>query len=94
MIYQTLILKLDGLAAKRAVVPLRLQGGEDQEDIPDDTETDDLLRSLAATEIVATGFRWRRSRWGRLCPVALYEGHITQGSPQFAVRCVSTYQFL
>jgi len=82
---KTLILKLDGLAAKRAVVPLRLQGGEDQEDIPDDTETDDLLRSLAATEIVATGFRWRRSRWGRLCPVALYEGHITQGSPQFAV---------
>ena len=77
------------MAAERAAVPLRLQGGEDQEEIPDDTETDDLLRTLAATETIAPGFRWRRSRWGRFCPVSLYEGNIVQGSPQFAVRYVS-----
>eukprot|EP00795_Rhopilema_esculentum_P017699 gene17699-9356_t len=80
-----LIQKLDGMAASRVAVPLRLQGGEDQETIPDDTETDDLLRTLAATESIGPGFRWRRSRWGRVCPVALYEGNIVQGSPQFAV---------
>ena len=74
------------MSVPRAMVPLRLQGGEDQLDIPEDTETDDLLRTLAATELIAPGFRWRRSRWGRVCPVALYEGNITQGSPQFAVR--------
>ena len=74
------------MAASRVAVPLRLQGGEDQETIPDDTETDDLLRTLAATESIGPGFRWRRSRWGRVCPVALYEGNIVQGSPQFAVR--------
>ena len=79
---------------KRAAIPLRLQGGEDQEEIPDDTETDDLLRTLAATETIATGFRWRRSRWGRFCPVALYEGNIVQGSPQFAVRYVFIAMFL
>ncbi len=74
------------MAVPRAAVPLRLQGGEEQDDIPEDTETDDLLRTLSATEVVAPGFRWRRSRWGRVCPVALYEGNLVQGSPQFAVR--------
>ena len=78
--------KLNSLAVQRAAVPLRLQGNDEQDEIPEDTETDDLLRTLAATEMIAPGYRWRRSRWGRLCPVALYEGSIVQGSPQFAVR--------
>lgn len=81
------------MAATRAIVPLRLQGGDEEEDIPDDTETDDLLRTLAATETVAPRFRWRRSRWGRVCPVALYEGNVVQGSPQFAVRYVVRVEF-
>eukprot|EP00794_Sanderia_malayensis_P000181 gene181-794_t len=82
---KALLQKLESFGVPRAAVPLRLQGGEDQEEIPEDTETDDLLRTLAATETIAPGYRWRRSRWGRLCPVALYEGNIVQGSPQFAV---------
>ena len=78
--------KLNTFVLNRALVPLRLQGGEDSEEISDDTETDDLLRTLASTELVAPKFRWRRSRWGRACPVALKEGNIVQGNAQFSVR--------
>lgn len=67
-------------------MPQRLQGGEDQEEIPEDMDTEDMLRSLAVSEMIAPGFRWRRSRWSRLCPVALYEGECISGNPEFAVR--------
>lgn len=79
-------MKLNSFKLNHALVPLRLQGGEEGEEISDDTETDDLLRTLAATEMVAPKFRWRRSKWGRACPVALREGNIMQGNAQFSVR--------
>ena len=79
-------MKLNTFKLNHALVPLRLQGGEEGEEISDDTETDDLLRTLAATEMVALKFRWRRSKWGRTCPVALREGNIMQGNAQFSVR--------
>ena len=77
--------KLNTFGLSRALTTLRLQG-EDSEEISNDADTDDILRSLAATEMVAPRFRWRRSRWGRLCPVELYNGSIVNGSPQYAVR--------
>lgn len=80
------MMKLNTFKLNHALVPLRLQGGEEGDEISDDTETDDLLRTLAATEMVAPKFRWRRSRWGRACPVALKEGNIAQGVAQFSVR--------
>lgn len=79
-------MKINTFKLNHALVPLRLQGGEEGEEISDDTETDDLLRTLAATEMVAPKFRWRRSKWGRACPVALREGNIMQGNAQFSVR--------
>ena len=79
-------MKLNTFKLNHALVPLRLQGGEEGEEISDDTETDDLLRTLAAAEMVAPKFRWRRSKWGRACPVALREGNIMQGNAQFSVR--------
>ena len=79
-------MKLNTFKLNHALVPLRLQGGEEGEEISDDTETDDLLRTLAATEMVAPKFRWRRSKWDRACPVALREGNIMQGNAQFSVR--------
>lgn len=84
-LYKNLIEKLDVSLLARAVVPQRLQGGEDQEEIPEDMDTEDMLRSLAVSEMIAPGFRWRRSRWSRLCPVALYEGECISGNPEFAV---------
>ena len=80
------MMKRNTFKLNHALGPLRLQGGEEGEEISDDTETDDLLRTLAATEMVAPKFRWRRSKWGRACPVALKEGNIVQGMAQFSVR--------
>ncbi|XP_067049308.1 adenylate kinase 9-like [Acropora muricata] len=84
VVFKSLMVKLNTFKLNRALVPLRLQGNEDGDEISDDTETDDLLRTLAATEIVAPTFRWRRSKWGRACPVALKEGNIVQGVAQFS----------
>ena len=85
------MMKLNTFVLNRALVPMRLQGGEDAEEISDDTETDDLLRTLAATEMIAPKFRWRRSRWSRACPVALKGGNIVQGNAQFSVRYLNEF---
>lgn len=77
--------KLNTFGLSRALTTLRLQT-EDSEEISNDADADDMLRSLAAAEMVAPRFRWRRSRWGRLCPVELYNGNITNGTAHFAVR--------
>lgn len=59
---------------------------------------DELLRLRSSAMVVASGFRWRRSRWGRNCPVALKEGHIVPGQPEFSVRWVvqvrKTFKFM
>lgn len=71
---------------QHAMIPIRLQGREDQEEVSEDTDIEDMLRTLAASEMLAPGFRWRRSRWGRLCPVSLLNGQAVVGNPEFAVR--------
>lgn len=49
---------------------------------------DDLLRMMSSSRVVAPGFRWRRSRWGRTCPVALKEGEVIPGKPDLSVGWV------
>lgn len=85
--FQQLMSRLNCFVLRPAAVPIRLQDPEDEE-IPEEIETDELMRSLAPKQMVAPRFRWRRSRWLRNCPVALYEGDITPGKPEFAVRYV------
>ncbi|NXO30773.1 KAD9 kinase, partial [Cisticola juncidis] len=46
---------------------------------------DELFRALSSCKLVAPRYRWRRSRWGQVCPVALKEGDIVMGNPEFAV---------
>ncbi|NWX78395.1 KAD9 kinase, partial [Alca torda] len=48
-------------------------------------EQDELLRVLSSYELIAHRYRWRRSRWGQACPVALKEGDIVMGNPDLAV---------
>ncbi|NXI24050.1 KAD9 kinase, partial [Sterrhoptilus dennistouni] len=48
-------------------------------------EQDELFRALSSYKLIAPRFRWRRSRWGQVCPVALKEGDIVMGNPEFAV---------
>ncbi|NXB23981.1 KAD9 kinase, partial [Rhagologus leucostigma] len=46
---------------------------------------EELLRALSSYKLIAPRYRWRRSRWGQVCPVALKEGDIVMGNPEFAV---------
>ena len=78
-------MRLNCFVLRPAAVPIRLQEADDEE-LPEDVETDELMRSLAPKQMVAPRFRWRRSRWLRNCPVALSEGNVIQGKPEFAVR--------
>lgn len=68
-----------------AAAPILLQG-EEEEETPEDIDTDELMRSLASRKMLAPRFRWRRSRWLRYCPVALFEGSKILGKPDHAVR--------
>uniref|UniRef100_A0A8C4TXD1 Adenylate kinase 9 n=1 Tax=Falco tinnunculus TaxID=100819 RepID=A0A8C4TXD1_FALTI len=46
---------------------------------------DELFRALSSYKLIAHRYRWRRSRWGQVCPVALKEGDIRRGNPDLAV---------
>ncbi|NXO65846.1 KAD9 kinase, partial [Phainopepla nitens] len=46
---------------------------------------DELFRALSSYKLIAPRYRWRRSRWGQVCPVALKGGDIVMGDPEFAV---------
>ncbi|KAJ3607116.1 hypothetical protein NHX12_026630 [Muraenolepis orangiensis] len=82
--------RLESMALKRPSVPVLLSQA-DEEEIPEEelpeeeSETEDLLRAVCSSRTVAPGFRWRRSRWGSVCPVALQEGSIIQGKRLFCV---------
>eukprot|EP00111_Clytia_hemisphaerica_P024229 TCONS_00071384-protein len=84
-VFTNLRTRLDTNLLQPVVTPIRLQGSEEQEEITEDTDVEDMLRTLAASEMIAPGFRWRRSRWGQLCPVSLANGSVTIGKPEFSV---------
>ncbi|NXJ14987.1 KAD9 kinase, partial [Odontophorus gujanensis] len=46
---------------------------------------DELFRLLSSLKLIAPRYRWRRSRWGQACPVALKKGDIVMGIPDLAV---------
>ncbi|KFV82376.1 Adenylate kinase 9, partial [Struthio camelus australis] len=47
--------------------------------------SDELFRVLSSCKLIAHRYRWRRSRWGQACPVALKQGDIVMGIPDLAV---------
>ncbi|XP_075872948.1 adenylate kinase 9 isoform X2 [Nelusetta ayraudi] len=80
----SVMFRLGSMAIKCIPVPAILRQTDKDEPGPD-VETDELLRLRSSAMVVASGFRWRRSRWGRNCPVALKEGHVVPGQPEFSV---------
>ncbi|NXK51283.1 KAD9 kinase, partial [Chauna torquata] len=46
---------------------------------------EELFHVLSSFKLIAPRYRWRRSRWGQACPVALKEGNIVMGIPDLAV---------
>ncbi|XP_054135764.1 adenylate kinase 9 isoform X2 [Melozone crissalis] len=72
------------MEVQNAAPVIRLQS-ELEEETPDGKQGDELLRALSSYKLIAPRYRWRRSRWGQVCPVALKEGDIVMGNPEFAV---------
>ncbi|XP_074541277.1 adenylate kinase 9 [Halichoeres trimaculatus] len=79
-----LMSRLGSMALKPVPVPLLLHPA-DEEELPEHVETEELLRLVSSSGVSVPGFRWRRSRWGRTCPVALKEGKSIPGRPEFCV---------
>ncbi|KAJ8355677.1 hypothetical protein SKAU_G00184710 [Synaphobranchus kaupii] len=76
--------RLESMVVSRPAVPIRLLQTEEEE-LAEEMDTEELLRMLSGTKMLAPGIRWRRSRWGHTCPVALKEGKIAKGKQEFSV---------
>ncbi|KAE8602715.1 hypothetical protein XENTR_v10014094 [Xenopus tropicalis] len=83
-IFETVLSRLVSLGLRLGSVVMKLQNSEEEETLQE-TDTDQLLRLLASSSMIAPRYRWRRSRWGQTCPVALKEGFIKRGLVEFAV---------
>ncbi|XP_060948025.1 adenylate kinase 9-like [Limanda limanda] len=82
-LHSSVLSRLGSLAIKRVSIPILLHQAD--EDLPEEADTEELLRHMSSTNPVAPGFRWRRSRWGSTCPVALKEGRMVPGQPELSV---------
>uniref|UniRef100_A0A8C0X374 Uncharacterized protein n=1 Tax=Castor canadensis TaxID=51338 RepID=A0A8C0X374_CASCN len=82
-LFTTVIERLKYLNLKRAAVLTKLQSAE--EEMSDVMENEELFRTLSSYKLIAPRYRWQRSKWGRMCPVALKEGNIYPGLGDFAV---------
>ncbi|KAK7907798.1 hypothetical protein WMY93_016410 [Mugilogobius chulae] len=78
-----IISRLESMAIHRPSLPVHLSNEDDS--LPEDIDTEDLMRIMSSSKVVAPGFRWRWSRWRRACPVALKEGKLVPGRPDFCV---------
>ncbi|XP_035472613.2 adenylate kinase 9 isoform X1 [Scophthalmus maximus] len=83
-LHSSVMSRLGSMAIKRVSIPILLYQADDDE-LPEDVDTEDLLRIMSSAKVVAPGFRWRRSRWGRTCPVALKEGQVIPGKSKLSV---------
>ncbi|CAI2736114.1 unnamed protein product [Schistosoma spindalis] len=91
-LFYNLLVKLQGMNLYPSVAPIRFfgptGGGEEEEEeevIPEDIDTEELFRIVATKKMPGPRARWHKSPWKRLCPVALYEGQLSMGKPEFTV---------
>ena len=82
---QALLIKLTSLAIPRALAPKKLISGEEDEEEPEGIDSDMFLQQLSESATLHPNFRWRRSRWGRFCPVELAKGNMVLGRMEFSV---------
>ncbi|CAH8875119.1 unnamed protein product, partial [Trichobilharzia szidati] len=87
-LFYNLLVKLQGMNFYPSVAPLRFYGPsneEEEEVVPEDMDTEELFQTLAIKKMPGPRARWHKSPWKRLCPVALYEGQLSIGKPEFTV---------
>ena len=82
---QALATKLTSLTVPKAPAPRRLITDEEEGEEIEGMDDESFLDKLARTEIIGPQFRWKRSRWGRYCPVELARGNMTYGKPEFSI---------
>ncbi|XP_009980594.1 PREDICTED: adenylate kinase 9-like, partial [Tauraco erythrolophus] len=80
---ESVVVRLQSLGVQTGAPITRLQS--QQEETLEGLKNDDLFRVLSSCKLLAHRYRWRRSRWGQACPVALKEGDIVMGNPDLAV---------
>ncbi|KAF7690035.1 adenylate kinase 9 isoform X1 [Silurus meridionalis] len=84
---------LDFMAVRRSAVPMRLLYPEEEE-LHKEMDNEELLQVLSSSKAIAPGYYWQRSRWSCICPVALKEGKILNGKPQFSVSFLNKFYLL
>ncbi|XP_074676651.1 adenylate kinase 9 [Strix aluco] len=82
-LFVVIVVQLQSLGVRNGAPITRLQS--QQEETLEGLENDELFRVLSSYKLIAHRYRWRRSRWGQACPVALKEGDIVMGNPDLAV---------
>ncbi|NXC44701.1 KAD9 kinase, partial [Penelope pileata] len=82
-LFASVVIRLQSMAVQNGAPITRLQS--EQEDMLEGLENDNLFRALSSFKLIAPRYRWRRSRWGQVCPVALKKGDIVMGNPDLAV---------
>uniref|UniRef100_A0A8C3QRT6 Nucleoside-diphosphate kinase n=1 Tax=Cyanoderma ruficeps TaxID=181631 RepID=A0A8C3QRT6_9PASS len=84
-VFEAVVGRLQSMDIQNAAPIIRLQSEEEEEETLEGKQNDELFRALSSYKLIAPRYRWRRSRWGQVCPVALKEGDIVMGNPEFAV---------
>ncbi|XP_042667754.1 adenylate kinase 9 [Centrocercus urophasianus] len=79
----SVVIRLQSMGVRNGAPIIRLQSR--QEEMLEGLENDELFRVLSSFELIAPRYRWRRSRWGQVCPVALKKGDVVMGMPDLAV---------
>ncbi|XP_009675242.2 adenylate kinase 9 [Struthio camelus] len=82
-LFASVVARLQSMGVQNGAPITRLQS--QQEEKLEGLENDELFRVLSSCKLIAHRYRWRRSRWGQACPVALKQGDIVMGIPDLAV---------
>lgn len=95
VLVQQIITKLQLFGLTPAAVLQRLydedEEGENADEIAD---MDDTMKPYSVKKIKASQYPWKKSRWGRNCPVALHEGNVIPGKAEYAVSFLDKMYFL
>ncbi|XP_034265034.1 adenylate kinase 9 isoform X2 [Pantherophis guttatus] len=77
-LFKSVITRLESMGQRNGALITKLQSAD--EELLDGLENGELFRVLASYKLVGPRHRWRRSKWGRACPVALKDGDIIMGT--------------
>ncbi|XP_064400448.1 adenylate kinase 9-like [Halichondria panicea] len=84
-LFQSLLIRLHSMGLSRCPSPLHLVDPNEGEEETEGIDNNQFLQQLSEMNNILSKFRWRRSKWGRYCPVELSQGNLVPGKMEFAV---------